>query len=162
MKTILALCLFFLFPGILAAQITKETLYKGFYHLNIPGFNWKDGAQLLAHFSTKSGTLNLDDTRNPLFITDKGDKIPLLLAQANRLVMLVSSGDRFNIWGIEAVAEEKEGGKNSFFVTLGATIKEHEIDLTPVESEARPAQRPQGGPPGAGSGGTGGGGRGGF
>lgn len=134
----------------LHAQLALDTPYRGFYHLNIPGLVWNQGTQFNAQFGEKSGYLNIEDVKNPLFICDDGSPVPLLLSQANRLIMVISPGKHFTIWGIEGKVSDHERTPPPFFVPLGAIINGRKLDLIPTEPVASEPTKPSGpsGPPG--------------
>lgn len=118
--------------------------YLGFYGLNIPGFSWKDGAQLEARYRRLSGTLDLTHTNNPLFLSEGHDPIPLTLDQTSRLLLAVDVHQSFDLIGIEGRATV-EGSEKRFFVVFLAQSGEKEVNLVPRFGVA--TQGKTGGPP---------------
>jgi len=149
----------FLLVGVTAfAQSVKVPDYVGFYGLNIPGFQWEEGAQLSVHYRRVSGYLDLDHTSRPVFEADGLPPIALSLDQTSRLLLVVNGKSRFDLVGLEGSATGGDGNTMPFFVVFLADVNGKQVNLIPTLTSKAKADNQAG--PGAGGpgGGPGGGG----
>lgn len=133
-------------PGGAAAKVPE---YLGFYALNIPGFVWEPGAQVTAEYQRYTGTLNLEHTAKPTFVTGHRDPIPLTLDQVSRLLLGNDLSQPFDLVGLEVHGTSPAGDRRAF-VVFTAVVGDKQVNLVPslstkAASDDR-AGRGQGGP----------------
>jgi len=126
----------------------RKVDYQGFYDLNIPGFTWAEGAQVSAEFRRIRGVLNLDHSRQPVFLSEGHDPVILSVDQTSRLLLAFETDKPFELEGMEARATQKDGSSTTFFVALRAVSGDRTVNLIPTPKT--PAQGNAG--PGRGSG----------
>ena len=163
MKQLLCILVALAIAGPVVAQSSAAVPdYLGFYGLNIPGFSWEPGSGVTAQYSRLTGTLNLDQTSHPAFVSTEGQRIPLTLDQTSRLLLAVPGGASFDLAGLAGRATRADGTTQSFFVVFVALVGEKEISLAPSLRSAAAEKNPGGnrnsnGPGSGGSGPPGGG-----